>query len=120
MSNIVADLVKALEDAKRALCSDPPHGPQKSLMPNDTAIYHLDAQTCSSALCSIREALARAKLLDLDKAERLFGLYKDEQPWLATLVRDPRRDGEQEFLLLPLRPTVETPMAEKRRSHYEN
>lgn len=48
----------AMEIARRALCSDPPHGPQKSITAADDTIYHLDGAACGNALDAIRQALS--------------------------------------------------------------
>lgn len=46
----------ALRVAERALLSDPPNGPQKSIY-GDGVIYHLDGQLCGHALQVVRAAL---------------------------------------------------------------
>lgn len=49
-------LVKALEDARDALLSDPPVGPQKTVLADDV-IYHLSGQRVGHALEAIRSLL---------------------------------------------------------------
>ena len=56
-------MYEALGKAHDALLTDPPHGPQKSIIGDET-IYHLDGQSVGYALDLIRAAIAKAEGCD--------------------------------------------------------
>jgi len=57
-AGVVGEMKEALKLAEKAFLSDPPHGPQKSIVGDDT-IYHLDGGTLGHALDKVRAILTK-------------------------------------------------------------
>lgn len=55
----VDEMREALEKCKAALLSNPPYGPQKTVVGDDT-VYHLDGAAVGNALEAVRAALRSA------------------------------------------------------------